>query len=56
MAMTLAVEQRSYVRVLHDNAQKHWLAIRAEDPASVVYDSLFHQCSPHIQQQFAAIS
>ena len=57
--MTFAVEQRPYVQVLHDSTLKHWLTISnigAEDPASVlVYDSLFHQCSPHAQQ-VAAIS
>ena len=60
LAMTFVVEQRPYVQVLHDSTQKHWLTISnigAEDPASVlVYDSLFHQCSPHVQQQVAAIS
>ena len=60
LAMTFVVVQRPYVQVLHDSTQKHWLTISnigAEDPASVlVYDSLFHQCSPHVQQQVAAIS
>ena len=58
--MTFAVEQRPCVQALHDSAQKHWLTISnigVEDPASVlIYDSLFHQCSPHVQRQVAAIS
>ena len=60
LAMTFAVEQRPYVQVLHDNTQKHWLIISnigAEDPTSIlIYDSLFHQCSPHVQQQIATIT
>ena len=59
LAMTFAVKQRPYVQILHDNMQKHWLTISnigTEEAVVFVYDSLFHQCSPHVQQQISTIS
>ena len=64
--MAMAQMPQTSLEVPHNHKTQfvfHWFVycvldlIGAEDPASVlVYDSLFHQCSPHVQQQVAAIS
>ena len=56
--MTFNNMHEDFIQILHDEQRKHWLTITnigTTEPNVLVYDSLFHQSSPCIQQQISCI-
>ena len=49
------IKNASFVQILQDSATNHWLTVSNIDPSVNIYDSMFHKCSLHIQQQIACI-